>query len=118
MNAESAVDRLIGQSITEAHEDTLVLSDGTRLVFDREDSDCCSWIGLETLRPCPNIITAAFVEDNEHETGWQGDYKAWIRVVTEAGELNVAEADGNASSGYYLHGFALGVRVVEKGVGE
>lgn len=106
------LDHLIGKSITAATEDTLALSDGTRLRFDREESDCCSWIQLSSLSTTDSIITAAEFRDNEDETGGEGAYKAWLHVVTEAGELNIAEAEGDASNGYYLHGFALGVTVL------
>jgi hypothetical protein len=105
-----ALNHLIGKSIVGATVDTLTLSDGTRLRFDRSDSDCCSWIELRSLSTTDNVITAAEFRDNEDES--DGDYKAWLHVVTEAGELNIAEAEGNAGNGYYLHGFALGVTVL------
>lgn len=103
---------LIGKCVVNATLDTLTLSDGTRLRFERENSDCCSWIGLRSLSTTNNVITAAEFRDNEDETGGEGEYSAWLHVVTEAGELNIAEADGNASNGYYLHGFALDVTVL------
>ena len=37
-----------------------------------------------------------------------------VTVLTEAEEINVAEMVGDASNGYYLHGFALGVRLIPK----
>ncbi len=103
-------DQLVGNSVTEATEDVLTLSNGTRLQFDKGNSDCCSWLDLKALRPTSNIITAVFVEDDESKHS--GEYRAWIRVVTEGGEMNIAEAEGDASNGYYLHGFALGVKVL------
>jgi hypothetical protein len=106
------IDHLIGKTVTDATEDTLTLSDGTRLQFDREADDCCSWIALRSLSTTSNVITAAEFRDNEDETGGEGAYRAWLHVVTEAGELNIAEAEGDASNGYYLHGFALGVTVL------
>jgi hypothetical protein len=106
-------DLLIGQQVVATTTDTLTLSNGVRLQFDTYDSDCCSQIKLTKLATTDNIITAVTVDDNEDETGHEGEYKAWIHVVTEAGELNIAEADGDASNGYYLHGFALGITVLE-----
>jgi hypothetical protein len=106
------LDHLIGKSVTGATEDTLTLSDGTRLQFERETSDCCSWQNLFSLSTTTNVITAAEFRDNEDETGGEGEYRAWLHVITEAGELNIAEAEGNASNGYYLHGFALAVTVI------
>ena len=106
---------LIGKSVTGATQDTLTLSDGTRLQFATEASECCSWLELRSLSTTGNIITAAEYGDNEDDTGGEGEYRAWLRVVTEAGELNIAEAEGDASSGYYLHGFALPVTVHRSG---
>lgn len=104
---------LVGKSITAADvtAGTLTLSDGTQLTFDKTNDSCCSSIDLTSLATTENVITAATFGDNEEETGGEGKYKAWLRVVTEAGELNIAEADGDASNGYYLHGFALNVTV-------
>jgi len=103
---------LVGQRVVSATDDTLTLSDGTTVTFDTTNDDCCSWIELTRLTTTDHIITAARLEDNEDETGGEGAYRAWLHVVTaEAGELNLAEANGDASNGYYLHGFALGVKV-------
>lgn len=103
---------LIGKRVVSATLDTLTLSDGTSLQFERETSDCCSWLNLFSLSTTDNVITAAEFRDNENETGGEGEYRAWLHVVTEAGELNIAEAEGDASNGYYLHGFALDITVV------
>lgn len=105
------LDHLIGKKVVNATVDTLTLSDGTRLQFDTEASDCCSWVALRSLSTTDSIITAAEYRDDENENG-EGTYKAWLHVVTEAGELNIAEADGDASNGYYLHGFALDVTIL------
>lgn len=101
---------LVGKSIVAANmtTGTLSLSDGTVLEFDKENSDCCSWIELAALATTANIITAAKVETTDDD---EGPYTAWVHVVTEAGELRVVEANADASNGYYLHGFALGVKV-------
>lgn len=112
---DAVLQRLIGTKVMSANQDSLFLSDGTQLRFDREDYDCCSSIELRSLSTTNHIITAAEFRDNEDETGGEGRYKAWLHVVTEAGELNIAEADGDASNGYYLHGFALGVEIIEGG---
>lgn len=105
--------RLVGRSITSANMElgALTLSDGTILIFDNYNEECCSSIELAALNTTENVITAATFGDNEEQTGGEGPYRAWLHVVTEAGELNVAEANGDASNGYYLHGFALGVTV-------
>jgi hypothetical protein len=108
------LEHLTGKSVVFASLEAgvLVLSDGTRLVFDKENSDCCSGIDLTELATTENVITAAEFQDNEDETNGEGEYLAWVRVVTESGELSIAEAVGDASNGYHLHGFALGVTVV------
>lgn len=108
---EDVLPLLVGQSVVAVDFPTITLSDGTRLTFDAEANDCCSYIELKALAATTNIITAAKFVDNEEETGGEGAYKAALHVITEAGELNIAEADGDASNGYYLHGFALGVKV-------
>lgn len=104
-------DILVGHSIVEADEKTgtLVLDDGARLVIDKENSDCCSWIELTTLRPTTNIITAVTVENTDDD---EGEYDAWVTVLTEDGPVTIAEAKADASNGYYLHGFALAVKYV------
>jgi hypothetical protein len=109
----NVLDHLIGKTVVNATVDTLTLSDGTRLRFDREASDCCSWLELRSLSTTDNVITGAEFRDNE--TDYEGAYRAWLHVVTEAGELNIAEAEGDAGNGYYLHGFALGVTVLPAG---
>ena len=110
------VDVFVGKSVVRAsmEDGTLELSDGTVVEVSKENDDCCSWIELVGLSTTDHIITHAEYGDDEDETGGEGGYKAWIRVITEAGELNIAEADGDASNGYYLHGFALGLRVINK----
>jgi hypothetical protein len=92
----------------------LVLDNGTRLSFDLDNSDCCSYIDLTGLATTDHIITAVFVEDDEDSDGYsEGEYQAWIRVLTDAGDaVKIASAHGDASNGYYLHGFALGVTVL------
>jgi hypothetical protein len=112
---EAVLEKLIGNAVVAATSDTLTLSDGTRLRFDVEEYDCCSSIYLRALSTTNNIITAAEFRDNEDETGGGGPYRAWLHVVTEAGELAIAEAEGDATSGYYLHGFALGVTIIPAG---
>jgi hypothetical protein len=107
---------LVGRSIVEAEGANLTLDDGTVLEFDKDNSDCCSYIELVNSRSTNSIITAVKVEDDEGEYG-EGAYHAWIRVLTEADPygINIVEADGDASNGYYLHGFALGVTVTKEG---
>lgn len=107
----SALDALVGKSVISADKTTglMLLSDGTRLRFDTSNQDCCSYINLTKLRTTDSVITAARVEDDDRGVG---PYRAWVHVVTEAGELNIAEAEGDASNGYYLHGFALDVTVL------
>lgn len=111
--SEAVLELLVGQRVIDATEDTLTLSDGTKLRFERTADDCCSWLKLQALATTDNIITAARYGDNEDEAfgEGEGEYRAWIHVITEAGELNIAEAEGDLGSGYYLHGFALHVTV-------
>jgi hypothetical protein len=108
-------DILVGRTIVEA--DTgharLTLDNGAVIEFDRSNDDCCSYVELTRLRATNNVITKVEVKDNEDETGGEGAYKAWMQVLTDSGEvIKIAEMDGNASNGYYLHGFALGVRLI------
>lgn len=113
---EELTKMLVGRSIVEAStEDAiLVLDNGTRLEFDRSNSDCCSYIDLTCLRATNSIITDAKFQ-SKYEDGYEGEgaYKTRLHVLTEAGPVDVAEAEGNASNGYYLSGFALDVRVIE-----
>lgn len=104
---------LIGHRVVEATGNTLYLDNGATLEFQEHNDDCCSTVELDKLATTDHVITSMTVEDNENETGGEGAYRAWIHVITEAGELNIAEADGNASNGYYLHGFALRVTVTQ-----
>lgn len=114
LTEEEVVEILVGNSVVGTTENTLTLLDGTVLEVERSNSDCCSYIELERLASSEGIITAAKFDDNE--TDGTGAYKAWIYVLTEAGELNIAEADGDASNGYYLHGFALSVWMIQEPV--
>jgi hypothetical protein len=115
VNVSSApwVKALIGKSIVSTemgeHEGRLVLSDGTALVIQANMSDCCSYLNLTSLATTENIITAADIRDTD---GGIEEYSTWIHVVTEAGEFKVAEADGDAGNGFYLHGWELDVEVV------
>lgn len=105
------IDALVGTNIISTTEDTLVLSNGTHLKFDKFNSSCCTSIELVNLSSSGGKILSAGIKDNEDETEGEGAYKTWIWVLTEAGELNVVEADGDAGNGYYLHGFALDVDI-------
>jgi hypothetical protein len=108
---ENYLDHLVGKSVISADKTTgeMLLSDGSKLIFDRTNDDCCSWIALSKMRTTEAMILSA--EERDTDEG-EGGYTAWVHVVTEAGELNLVEADADASNGYYLHGFALGVKVV------
>jgi len=110
--ASELSEHLVGQTVVAAELGVLSLSDGTRLVIDKENSDCCSWIELTGVNPTEGLITSVKVDNTDD---YEGEYKAWISVVTEAGELNIAEADADATNGYYLHGFALDVTVYAPG---
>jgi len=107
------LEHLVGKSVISADVDTgeMILSDGSKLIFDKDNDSCCSYIELTKLQTTDAMILSATEQDDEDEDG-EGPYKARVHVVTEAGELNLAEADGNAANGYYLHGFALGVEVI------
>lgn len=105
------LEHLVGKSVVSADVTTgeMVLSDGSKLIFDTSNYDCCSSIDLINLRTTDALILSA--EEQDTDSG-EGGYKAWVHVVTEAGNLRIAEADGDASNGYYLHGFALNVKAV------
>jgi hypothetical protein len=108
-------EKLVGHKIVRASlaDATLTLDDGTVLKFDRENSDCCSYLELMTLHTTDNLITSARFEDDEEDLG-EGSYSAWLTVITETGDqYAVAEASGSLGSGYYLHGFALNIEVIE-----
>lgn len=123
MNEESTEkvlsEALVGHKVISASIDntvgTLGLDNGTTLLIDAYTYDCCSWQELTTLTTVNNVITAVRVEDNEYLTGDEGPYKAWVTVVTEADEYRLAEADADASNGYYLHGWCLNVTVTKGG---
>jgi hypothetical protein len=108
---------LLGKSVVNAEltqaGGELTLSDGSKLRF-QDDSDCCSWIEVTKVATTDNIITHAEVVDTDED---EGGYEAKLVVLTEAGEVNLVEADASAGTGYYLHGFALGVSI-DKGVKE
>jgi|SRR3569623_115608 len=111
LSEEQFREELIGQSIASVTEDTLTLSNGRRLQFDQDNSDCCSWIELKKLAACENLITSVEIDDSEDED-FQG-YSAWINVIAEDGTITrIAEAEGNPGNGYYLHGWALPVRLI------
>lgn len=107
---------LVGKRIVSVETATgrMALSDGTTLVFETEATECCTYLALSALHTTESIIMAVAVDDDDDG---EGSYKAWIHVVTEAGELNIAEAEGDAGNGYYLHGWALGVEVIPPQVG-
>lgn len=105
-------DVLIGRKVVAVDESTMTLDNGVKIRFD-DESDCCSYVELASLATTNNVITAVTVGDNEEETGGEGPYRAWVHVVTEACELNIVEQIGDASNGYYLHGFSLGVTVTK-----
>lgn len=111
LTQQQVIDILVGNMITEVEDTVITLSNGAQLKFEKETGECCSWIELKKLATTPSIITAAKFEDDEGD----GDdpYKAWIHVITEAGELNVAEADCDPGTGYYLHGFSLDVWLIK-----
>lgn len=112
---EAWMEVLGGRKIVEASTETgtLVLDNGMVLQFDKENDDCCSWVELSVLRTTgENVITGVEITDNEDETGGEGPYWAKITVLTDDGPVDIAEQTGDASNGYYLHGFALGVKMV------
>jgi hypothetical protein len=109
------LDFLLGQRIVavDLEAGTLTLSNDNKVQIETTHYDCCSFIDLVRLATTDNVITAAGFGDDEDETGGEGSYSAWIYVVTDDGAvIHVADAEGNASNGYYLHGFALSVELV------
>lgn len=110
---DNTLDSLIGTEVVDyALDETyayITLSDGRELRIERENSDCCSWIELVQINAHPGIITAASYENTPDDSG---AYEAWIYVVTEDSAYRLVEASADASSGYYLHGFALHVEFI------
>jgi hypothetical protein len=102
-----------GKSVVNVDGTIMTLSDGTRLEFDDTNSDCCSYMDLQELHTTDNIITKAEFRDDEGETGGTGPYSASIYVMFDGGGMDIATATGDATNGYYLHGFALGVTVLD-----
>lgn len=105
---------LIGKTVINADVKTgeMLLSDGSKLIFDKHVDDSLAWIHLTDLHATEAMILSAKEEDDE--TGdCEGEYRTWVHIVTESGvSMKLAEAEGDASNGYYLHGFALDVKVV------
>jgi hypothetical protein len=114
METTNPLDGLIGTEVIgsewQKYYVILSLKDGRKLRIERTADDCCSWIELRNVNTRPGIITDAKFENTDDD---EGLYTAWIHVVTEDGAYRLAEADADASSGYYLHGFALSVTLVE-----
>lgn len=106
------VQELIGTRIvsSDLEKGTMVLDNGTVLSIATSNSSCCTWIELTDLIESSGLITNAKLDDDDKG---DGEYKAWVHIITEAG-INIAiEAEGNAGNGYYLHGFALDVIVTK-----
>lgn len=107
---------LIGRKITHTDPDTgrLTLDNGTIVEIDTRADDCCSYLQLAELHTTEHAITNVWTTDDEHITGGDSPYTAWIYVLTDGGEKAIAEAHGDATSGFYLHGFALNAHVITK----
>lgn len=97
-----------------AEDGELELDDGTVIQFDRSESSCCAWFELDSLNVLPNVITKVDITEQyaDGEEG-RGPYKAQISVITEPGEFKyLAEGTGDATNGYYLNGFCLGLTII------
>lgn len=96
----------------------LVLDDGTRIEIEPGDSDCCSWVSLDSLATTDHVITAAEYISGEAiktDDGEEiGDYSFRIHVLTEGGEADIINGTGDTTSGYYLSGFDLDVNVIRR----
>lgn len=132
----SELDRLIGTRIVQVddtehsipsdygssgYERWMHLSDGTVLGVETGADDCCSYLDLKELVTTDHIITSWREESHYPSPDWagaseaSGPYTSQIIVVTEDGQTSaIARADGDASNGYYLTGWALDVRVVKE----
>jgi hypothetical protein len=92
----------------------LTLDDGTKVYVVGNEGGCICSAGdysLARVAAVDNIITAVKVIDESTGDGSE-DYatrRYQIFVVTEAGELNVAEFVGDDGNGYYGSGFHLAV---------
>jgi hypothetical protein len=105
---------LVGHQIVDAYREQgfgwLKLDDGTLIQIDEDQSDCCSYSDLTKITTTDNLITAvSLVDDDDPESGYRE--RARIQVVTESGIVDVAECITDPSSGYYLHGWSLGITV-------
>lgn len=104
---------LVGRKIvdTNVRAGTLTLDDGTVVEFETEITDCCSYLSLTDLHTTTSIITAAGIKDDEDEDSLDSRYNAWVYAITDGGEKAIVEAEGDAMSGYYIHGFELKARI-------
>lgn len=106
---------LVGRQIvdTNTKEGTLTLDDGTVIEFETEITDCCSYLSLTDLHTTASIITAAGIKDDEgeDEDSLDSQYNAWVYAITDGGEKAIVEAEGDAMSGYYIHGFELKAKI-------
>src|SRR5690625_3301431 len=104
---------LVGRQIvdTNTQNGTLTLDDGTIIEFETEITDCCSYLSLTDLHTTTSIITAAGIKDDEDEDSLDSQYNAWVYAITDGGEKAIVEAEGDAMSGYYIHGFELKAKI-------
>ena len=131
MGETRSLDRLIGTKIvrvddtkhcvpsgngTSGYERWVHLSDGTVLGVEIGARECCSYLELKELSTVDNVIMSWRKESHYHEgTHGKGPYTSQIVVVTKDGQTSaIARAEGDASNGYYLTGWALDVRVVKE----
>ena len=104
---------LVGKSIVEMTEDTLVLSDGTRLTIE-SGGDCCAYFDGEfkAIDLNDNVITRVTEVDaygEEDEVNWENDSLFNIHIYTANTLIGYVEVTGSEGSGYYGSSINLSV---------
>lgn len=98
----------VGKSVTKVGEDTLELSDGTRLRLGGNEGGCACSAGdyeLTRLSGCENIITNVEVDArpaSDYEDG-EGIYRLFVYAANQ--QIELAAFEGDDGNGYYGTGF-------------
>lgn len=108
-------DFLIGLSITDVIDNTLVLSNGYKLHL-YENEGCCGcgngWSelpNLELLKNTDNIITDVKVDYIKHSFGKTEEFKIFVLYHDKRFDIVLEDGDDGYGNGYYGGGFYLTV---------
>lgn len=118
-------DLLVGHTVTKVSKDTLILDNGTTLLFKGHVGGCSCGAGdyhLSELNDCPiNMITAVefvdapgsedYDEDNNCYKELYGFYKIFVLAHDE--HIKLAEFTGSDGNGYYGTGYWINVTEAE-----